>query len=151
MTTKQLARIGTISHGTMRPEDLVPVFADELRRLRGALPRALNNDVRAFSAGKCDDDGALFILESLFGELEAFAPNYCYFGAHPGDGSDYGFWLSDDWQQQAKDDGVKFVSDLAEVPDTFRGVLCVVSDHGNATLYATENGVGTLREIWSVV
>lgn len=145
--------LGTVSHATLRSEDLVPAFAAELRRLRGALPRDMSNNVRAFLAGKYDTDHGcdVELVQELEEALQKYAPDYCYFGAHPGDGADFGFWLSEDWQEQAKEDGVKFVSDLSEVSDTFRGLLCVVNDHGNATLYCTDKGVGTLREIWSVV
>jgi hypothetical protein len=148
---KATAKLGSISHGTMRACDLIPAFADELRRLRGALPKDVHDWVRAFNSPDFDEGDADDLVDTMFHLLNDYAPDYCYFGAHPGDGADYGFWLYEDWQQLAKDDGVLFVNDLAEVPDTFRGMLCVVNDHGNATLYATENGVGTLREIWSVV
>lgn len=145
-------KLGTLVSGTLSLSETIPAFADELRRLRGALPRHIHQALRAFNAANADfDEGdATDLSESLFDALQAYAPDYCYFGAHPGDGADFGFWLSEDWQQQAKDDGVKFVGDLSEVPDTFRGMLCVVNDHGNATLYCTDKGVGTLREIWSV-
>lgn len=37
-------------------------------------------------------EDAISLLESLFGTLDNYAPeDYC-FGAHPGDGSDYGYW-----------------------------------------------------------
>lgn len=149
--------LGTISHGTLREEDLIPAFVAELRRLRGALPKAIARHYAAWDSlvngaatTREDVDGA-GLVNDLCDALQEFAPDYFYFGAHPGDGSDFGFWLSEDWQQQARDDGVKFVSDLAEVPDSFRGLVCVVNDHGNATLYVTRAGIGTLREVWSVV
>lgn len=144
--------LGSVSCATMLPADLIPAFTAELRRLRGAMPREVANDLRGFNAGNMSEETASEFVGELFDALDNFAPDYCYFGAHPDDGADYGFWLSEDWQQQARDDGVLFVNDLSEVSDSFRGLLCVVNDHGNVTLYSRTGGkVGTLREIWSVV
>src|SRR5690606_1610377 len=33
-----------------------------------------------------------FLIADLFDALDAIAPEGSYFGAHPGDGSDFGFW-----------------------------------------------------------
>jgi hypothetical protein len=143
------AGFGSILHGTMRPEDLIPEFAWELRHLRGRLPRQIANDVRRFEAGKLDEDHADFLLSTLSDMLDEHAPQYGYFGAHPGDGSDYGFWLHEDWQQCARDDGVLEVDDLSKVPKGYRGQVLHINDHGNATLYYTTTR--GLREIWSVV
>ena len=143
-------KLGSVSHGTLRSEDLVPVLADELRRIRGALPRSLANEVRAFNAGKYDTDHGcdVELVNELIDALNEYAPDYCYFGAHPSDGADFGFWLHEDWQQMAKDDGVPFVASMADAAEA--PIVCEVSDHGNATLYARTKG-GEYREIWSVV
>jgi hypothetical protein len=98
-------------------------------------------------------------LESLFDALGEYAAPYFYFGAHPGDGSDYGFWLSENWDEDFEPlpdcisgdrypDHIK-VSDLSEVPSWFRGEVAVVNDHGNVTLYVKT--ARTLREVWAVV
>jgi hypothetical protein len=113
-------------------------------------------------------------LEQLFDALGEYSGPYFYFGAHPGDGADYGWWLSESWDEdficvtsQGPDNAYTFatrrwvqfdknncdyslkVSDLAYVPTWFRGEVAVVSDHGNVTLYVKTSR--TLREIWSVV
>lgn len=142
------AKLGTVSRGTMRARDLIPAFADALRALRGALPKTPHNNIRALR-GNFDSEEADDVVTELFEELESLAPDYTMFGAHPGDGSDYGFWLIDDWQQCAKDDGVLFVDDTSAVPKGFSGIVCHVNDHGNATLYSARNG--KLREVWSIV
>lgn len=158
MPKNQYPQLGSISTNTLRSEDLIPAFADELRRIRGALPRDLANEVRAFNAGKYDTTHGcdVELVNSLIEELNNYAPDYCYFGAHNDDGADFGFWLQDDWQQCAKDDGVKFVADLSDVSmmtlveDGQPRVVCHVNDHGNATLYSIAPN-GKAREIWSVV
>ena len=147
--TKQKAQFGSISHGTMRVEDLIPDFAYELRRLRGSLPRDLANDIRKCESAWVNDEAYESedeVLESLFDELNNYAPPYAYFGAHPGDGSDYGFWLSESMQEDF--DGLQ-VSDTGEVPRDYKGEVLHINDHGNMSLYAAVNG--KLREVWSVV
>lgn len=149
------ATLGSISHGTMRPEDLIPTFVDELESLDSdkrhadliAEARAIDWDAQE----GFNDDDCCEVLSDLFDALESFAPDYCYFGAHPGDGADYGFWPIEDFQQQAKDDGCLIVADLSEVPEDFAGGLILhVNDHGNATLYA-QDCTGERREVWSIV
>lgn len=39
-----------------------------------------------------DSEVASLLLEDLFDTLNNYAPEGCFFGAHPGDGSDYGYW-----------------------------------------------------------
>jgi hypothetical protein len=161
MKRKQAASFGTISHGSMLESDLIPAFADELRRLRGALPRNLHNRIRAWEAaanrlGMEDSDmgdlgDAAELVNDLADALNEYAPEYGYFGSHPGDGSDYGFWLHEDFMEMMRDDGVLIVDDLSEVADDYRGAIAVVNDHGNVTLYRTKPGVGTLEEVWGVV
>ena len=167
--------MGTVSSGTMREEDLIPDFCCRLsqlarqsgirpakaRRAHLALVKKIERrieDEREFIDGTADDD-----LESLFDALHEYSALYSYFGAHPGDGADYGWWLLENWDKDFRtldtittqhDCGVGFgdslkVSDLADVPSWYRGEVAVVNDHGNVTLYIKT--CRTLRAVWSVV
>ena len=89
---------GTVSHATMRPEHLLPAFAAELEhwaRANGSLEAhaPLIAEARAVDP---ETETAEFVLEELFDALNEFAPPDAYFGAHPGDASDYGFWPAED-------------------------------------------------------
>lgn len=145
--------IGSVSIGSVRAEDLIPAFVDELREL------ADTDEARALVAGVdermeaedyYDSDDSQFDLEELEAMLGSYAPSYCYFGAHEGDGADFGFWVSWDSIRDAQHDGdILTVADLSEVPDDYRGEVFHVNDHGNGTLYVTDSG--KLSEVWSVV
>lgn len=137
---------GSISHGTMRDEDLIDAFSSELHYLAKA-----NKRIKEFRAllKECESyapDDAPDIVNDLFDALQELAPPYFYFGAHPGDGSDYGFWMYGDMQSDF--DGLQ-VSDTSEVPRGYSGEVLHVNDHGNMTLYRYARG--RAYEVWGVV
>lgn len=97
------AELGSVSSGTMKTEDLLTHFAVELRSLL-----AVNKDYEDYQ--EClaliqkvehddydPDDDAEWLLEGLFDCLDNFAPPGAYFGASYGDGADFGFWLTEEW------------------------------------------------------
>jgi hypothetical protein len=115
MTTKAIPFpiLGTVSHGTLRAEHLIPRFmealdtikewrslgehgqtAEEFGRLDdlcASIEQAEKRDADYFSTERAIDD-----LVALETELCAMAPEGYYFGAHEGDGSDFGFWPTGD-------------------------------------------------------
>ena len=148
-------QIGSVSRATLRTEDLIPSFLWECNHLH--LSRDERAKVREIERNaKAEDyyeseDADWDLNETLFAILDNHCPVGCYFGAHPGDGSDFGCWVSDDYIREFEDNanGVK-VSDLSDVPKGYVGNVLHVNDHGNATLYhKTRNG--RLIEIWGVV
>lgn len=90
----------SISHGTMRTQDLIPAFMEVIRdtpeyvQLVNAVPSHALEDK---SAAWWESEEASLLLESLFDTLDGYSPEGYSFGAHPGDGSDYGYWETD-WQ-----------------------------------------------------
>lgn len=88
----------SISHGTMRTQDLIPAFMEvihdtpEYVQLMNAVPFHALEDK---SAAWWDSEEASQLLESLFDTLDGYSPEGYSFGSHPGDGSDYGYWETD--------------------------------------------------------
>ena len=149
--------IGSVSHGTMLERDLIPTFADLLDELDSDGEHyRLILDARHIDPDDYEEREDLGlveeisgVLEDLFNALEEYAPDFCYFGSHEGDGSDYGFWPC--WEQideEAENGNLIKVEDLADIPDGHTGQVLVINDHGNATLY---NPVTEWKEVWSVV
>lgn len=160
----KFADFGSVSSGTMRDEDLLSSLSDELefqlsrqsrrypRKAHRALIREAQRTLCHMTDGTHEQadaarDIAGDVVNELMDALCEFAPPYAYFGAHPGDGADYGFWLPEDIDNSF--DGLR-VDDTSEVPRDYQGDVLHVNDHGNCTLYAS-NGRGKLREIWAVV
>lgn len=111
------AELGTISHGTLRIQDLLPASLDALCTLWNSRYSSLILELDAeyrrsrtpvgiacYEAGYtkgldlCDDDPwwqterASELLAAVHDALDEVAPAGAYFGTHEGDGSDFGFW-----------------------------------------------------------
>ena len=86
MSNKKL-RLGSVSSGTMREEDVWEAIIDYLIEYRSGLVTKLTMQQTA-SAG----DFAYLVWETAFDVMNNIAPKGYYFGAHPDDGCDYGFW-----------------------------------------------------------
>ena len=144
--------IGTVSHGTMRNEDLIPKFVYILKQFSKGKNKVQYKECKEIekrmkSENYFQSEESDFDLEFLFDALQDYALPYFYFGSHPGDGSDYGFWLSENMEEDF--DGIK-VSDLSGVNKDYAGEILVINDHGNMSLYhkaKTQNP----KEIWSIV
>jgi hypothetical protein len=146
MTTNDLS-IGTVSHGTLRDDDLAVAFLDALESVDAGRAAELYAEYDAM--GEDSEELPEFVQE-CFDILNEYCPPYCYFGAHEGDGADFGVWVSWDSLDDACHSGEVFkVADLADVPDDYAGEVLHVNDHGNATLYVVENR--QFAEVWSIV
>lgn len=152
------ASIGSISSGTLRTEDLLNTFAFELEYLvqrnadewcsdAGRAERDAYMDLigEAREVEDFDSEDASELVDALQDALNDFAPPYAYFGAHEGDGADFGFWVC---LEPDEFDGLR-VDDTSEVPADYTGEVLHVNDHGNMTLYAATDGV--LTEVWGIV
>ena len=104
MLSKEFKNV-SLSHATMRTQDLIPVFMDFLKT--NANDKYLkiikdNNLIEDFFWPDDEheyweaEDTVYFLNEDLFNILNEIAPEDCYFGSHIGNGSDYGFWEAED-------------------------------------------------------
>ena len=88
----------TISRGTLRSQDLLSTYVDFLTNQGVDLESLLDNRALVSEALKDDlheywlSEDACWDLQAIEGAMEDLAPEGTWFGAHPGDGSDFGFW-----------------------------------------------------------
>lgn len=134
------AEQGTVSHGTLRNEDLLATFADTLESLvqdnakhwngrQGERDRLLGIVWDAREISDFDSEEASDMVSALTDALDKFSPPGHSFGAHEGDGSDFGFWPCEptnpfhilqehDYEREAKHLATAFAmahDDLSEV------------------------------------
>ena len=86
----------SLSEATMRPEDLIPCFVSALRIIendnKGIIESLVQIEQDMEQEDYYEGEGCRHDLDYLFDMLDACAPDGYYFGSHPGNGSDYGFW-----------------------------------------------------------
>lgn len=146
MTKFKYGNTGSIISGTLRNEDLIPTFCEELRSLGHRSKELSRIEKVQNKKGYFESDDSQYDLENLFNMLDSHSMPYFYFGSHMGDGSDFGFWLIESYIEDF--DGLK-VSDLSEVESGYTGEVLHTNDHGNISLYIARNG--KLSEVWSLV
>jgi hypothetical protein len=93
---------GSVSTATLRVEDLLKAFfgavqAIDPERAEDVLKNPRNVAFRHWFEGRKPDypdseDACYFVDEVLCDLLGEMAPEGHYFGTHPGDGADFGFW-----------------------------------------------------------
>ena len=137
--TAHTATVGSISHGTLRTIDLLRAFTFELSYLSGDYVALVNCADERHEAINVDSDNETSedseLVNELIDALNDLAPPYCYFGAHEGDGSDFGFWPLMD----AIDELPRIKHEEGEdLPDEDH---CYVNDHGNVTVYGADGTV----------
>lgn len=81
-----IREVGSISDRTLNPEHLVVAF---LTALRVYAPERAGHFRNTGSLGFLNLDEK---VDRLISELEDIAPDGYYFGTHPDNGSDFGFW-----------------------------------------------------------
>ena len=161
-------QLGSISTGTLRPEDLLPAFIESLTATGGKIPEDLTcgthleytNLPSYSSVGVIDADDAFWQsddarddVDALIDALEARCPPFVYFGSLPGDGADFGFWVDTEPLGDALQDGPAdepptegWDWDLGEYTLANHGVIVQVFGHGDAIAMDMERNV-----LWSLV
>lgn len=93
----------TVSRATLRIRDLAPAFHAALVDLDAKEAHKLALEY-ADVVGKLESgedmessEDAYHYINDLIDQLNMAAPEGFYFGAHPGDGSDFGFWEEEEY------------------------------------------------------
>lgn len=91
----------SVSHGTLRYVDLLQAFFDVLdaSEMADVVSEETKALIDGLGADEVEDDQmeeAGYALEELYDLLSEHAPEGSFFGAHEGDGSDFGFWQDED-------------------------------------------------------
>ena len=74
----------SLINGTYRPDDLIPVFLDFLEEQGD--PTFKDKFFKDVTSDPCE------WIDSLCNALDTYSDPVYYFGSHPGNGSDFGFW-----------------------------------------------------------
>ena len=109
--------LGSVISGTMRPEDLMPALFETLLLFDPDRAEAWAEYWREIDHVMCacegdtddmfrgfDPEKISYALNELFDELDEISPEGFYFGAHPGDGSDYGWWPAENYEDEEEEE-----------------------------------------------
>ena len=156
MTTMHKATIGSISTGTLRNEDLLQAFADELAdRIKG-VPQITDEimrlstlirearEVAPYASDEHNSPLPGMLVDELQEALNDYAPPFCYFGSLESDGADFGFWPDREAIQELIDKSTMILpltnnGNLVCV-NAYEGLYIHVNDDGHVTISKLEPG-----------
>jgi len=139
--------LSSISSGTLRPEDLIPTFANFLEPGSELAARA-----KAYNPNTTSLEEASWLVEDLIEALNEMAPPYYYFSPADDDLANFGFWINLPAINADLASGkLRKVADLSEIPASYNGRALLIDDENNneMSLYAVKDGIA--NKIWSVV
>lgn len=152
---KRFKYLGSCSHGTLRSQDLLPRFLDIARALQieglqewetGLLENLMACSEEDLEETRCE------ALEELQDRLCNAAPWGLYFGSSEWDGTDFGFWVWDyidhDAREQVREGLLNSGETLPDGPQSLP--FFQINERGNMAYYEP-NYKGELVEIWSCV
>lgn len=145
--------LGSVLEGTLRTEDLLDAFADTLAGLARQEPQNAAHLVLVHEAQTEymeeltpeQVENASELVNELQDAIQEYCPPFVFFGSHPGDGADFGFWpdleglqdaINEEPDTETDDDGEKVLP--------FYGIIVQTSDHGNVTVMDMDR-----QELWS--
>jgi hypothetical protein len=88
-------QIGTVSAGTLRDKDLAPAFFEYATSIGAAVGAREAEAVQAVIDGTYEDGDPAEVIAGLMDAINTKLPSFLYFGAHEGDGADFGVWAAD--------------------------------------------------------
>ncbi len=134
-------QLGSISTGTLKTEDLLPIFVAEatargVRFIDGAGNHFLTNEPGGRNTPT---------LDLLTEALNNLCPPFVYFGIHPGNGADFGFWPDwDDLEERCSPNASyrngeewAFVDCIVHWPQPFGDNLVIVMNLDRNVLWST--------------
>lgn len=134
--------IGSVIHGTLVSSDIllaVLQVAETIRMTREDrnCVMAVERSVAHFdsTSERIDYEGIEDDIERLGDVLNGYVPEFCYFGAHGGDASDFGVWPNSEAIEDGERDGK--IQRMAELPD----IVMIEDPDGELTLYRCEHRV----------
>lgn len=159
--------LGSVSEGTLRAQDLLPVFAQQLGECMKAAPERvppemhrahlnlLADAVRVIDTGAWGDDGdarkfefVCALIEELQTTINEYAPPFVMFGAHPDDPACVGWWPDNEAIEDAMESegAVVWDDDTTLIPADAVAIRYVTDEKGNATVTVYDV---KLEEAWS--
>lgn len=150
---KQLPEVfigDSLSHGTMRNEDLIPDFMFFLQNVKekceitvivDQIQKEVDNlEIVAYEGYSGpyykDQETASYILnEDIWDTLNSIAPEFTYFGSSEGDGADYGFWTAEESLEEHIFDELGNITqdtrvDLSNVRQELEILVDLLDNHG---------------------
>lgn len=139
----------TLSEATMVSEDLIPSFMYFLKEVAEDCEiqeavKAIQEEVEKLEVvdesgygthytDESQEDASWILNESIWDLLNDIAPDFTYFGAHPGDGACYGFWTDEESLKEAiliRLGNLTEESDLDEIQNTMNWASDLLNVHG---------------------
>lgn len=104
----------SVSHATLHPQHIAnalcsflkerfPKAYDEFAKTHSEMISAFENENDKYWKS---EDSSYDLNDDLFNTMNGVAPEGHYFGSHPGDGSDFGFWKDEDEDGDKLDEAV---------------------------------------------